>query len=62
MSGECLILPLQQRSFCFVSFSRSLAVGTKNGYKLYDLKKIDKLDLIYDDSKELFFNENLFGF
>lgn len=38
-------------NLCFDLSFRSLAVGTKNGYKLYDLKKIDKLDLLYEDSK-----------
>lgn len=33
---------------------RSLAVGTKNGYKLYELKKIDKLDVLYEDSEYYF--------
>lgn len=40
-------------STLFLFFLSSLAVGTKTGYKLFDLKKLDKLDLIYEDSKLL---------
>lgn len=33
--------------FCF----RSLAVGTKTGYRLYSLSSVDNLDQIYENGK-----------
>ncbi|KAI2804924.1 WD repeat domain phosphoinositide-interacting protein 2 [Blomia tropicalis] len=39
----------------FVNFNQdysSLAVGMRNGFKLYDLKKIDKLELLFEDSSD----------
>ena len=31
--------------------SRSLAVGTKTGYRLYSLSSVDNLDQIYENGK-----------
>lgn len=38
--------------FCF-SFSSSLAVGTKTGYKLYSLGSVEKLEEIYQYGKKI---------
>lgn len=49
----------------FVNFNQdctSLAVGTKNGYKLYSLGSIEKLDQIYEnDSEDICIVERLFS-
>lgn len=49
----------------FVNFNQdctSLAVGTKNGYKLYSLSSVDKLETIYEsDSDDICIVERLFS-
>ena len=36
-------------------YFRSLAVGTKFGYKLFSLSSVEKLEQIYDNGEELFY-------
>lgn len=44
-------------SFFFFCFARSLAVGTKTGYKLYSLGSVEKLEEIYEYGKSRKGNE-----
>ena len=50
----CIALGLYKKVVCVCFFFRSLAVGTKNGYKLFSLSNIDKLENIYDSGKFAF--------
>lgn len=42
---------LKKQIVCVFALSRSLAVGTKSGYKFFSLSSVDKLEQIYACSK-----------